>query len=237
MDLNSGFGEILETGKSSVRKAAKGTGQGAQNFAKTAQQQISGQGQNTAQGANEQAGQTSQQQMSDDDAKNFLQGLYGVKGNNTQTQGTSSSQTLQNKPSQTNVKTALGISDTSGTKASARGETIKTAMGIMETPPQKTNPTHPQNFTAAAFGIPQKDPNEGKTPEELAKIEALRKQLHGEYYESLTNRKKGAEEHVTEKLEREKEEKKLSELEEEKEKPPPLPATVKQGTGEKMVGV
>ncbi|MBI2621774.1 MAG: hypothetical protein HYW63_04000 [Candidatus Levybacteria bacterium] len=237
MDLNSGFGEILETGRSSVRKAAKTTGQGASNFTKTAQQQVIGQSWNTQQGTNEQAALAGKQ-MSDDDAKKFLQDLYGAKASNQQSpQGSSSAQTLPNKPQATNVKTALGLSDTSGVKAPTPQETIKTAIGIPQSEPQKTNTPQNQSTVSAAIGIPQKDPNEGKTPEEIAKIEALRQQLHKDYYESLTNRKKPEEEHVTEKLEREEEKKKLSELEEEKKKPPPLPATVKQGTGEKVVGV
>ncbi len=84
---------------------------------------------------------------------------------------------------------------------------------------------------------PQKSPNVGKTPEELAKIEALRKQLHGDYYQSLTNPAKPQEETVTEKLEREDEKEKMELWEKDKKKPPPLPATVKQGTGESVVGV
>ena len=87
-----------------------------------------------------------------------------------------------------------------------------------------------------ALGVPQKDPNEGKTPEEIVKLEALRKQLHGDYYQDLLNKSKQKEEPVAEKLEREEEEKKMSELEEEKKKPSELPKTVKQGTAESVVG-
>ncbi len=84
---------------------------------------------------------------------------------------------------------------------------------------------------------PQKSPNVGKTPEELAKIEALRKQLHGDYYQSLTNLQKPQEETVTEKLEREEEKEKMELWEKDKKKPPALAANVKQGTGESVVGV
>ena len=95
-----------------------------------------------------------------------------------------------------------------------------------------------QNATVAqVLGSPQKDPNEGKTPEEIAKIEALRRQLHSDYYQSLVNRPKLAEEPVAEKLEREKQEEKFEELEKQKKKPSPLPVTVKQGTAESVVGV
>lgn len=106
--------------------------------------------------------------------------------------------------------------------------------------PKKQNPpanTDPQNPLAQAAGLTPKDPNVGKSPEELAKIEALRNQLHGEYYQKLTKPKPQEEETVVDKLEREDQEKKLADLETNKEKPPPLPATVKQGTGENVVGV
>lgn len=88
-----------------------------------------------------------------------------------------------------------------------------------------------------AIGILQKDPNEGKTPEEIAKIEALRKQLHSDYYQNTFNRPKPKEESVTEKIEREEQVKQFEDLEKEKKKPAPLPATVKQGTGESVVGI
>lgn len=88
-----------------------------------------------------------------------------------------------------------------------------------------------------ALGIPQNDPNKGKTPEEIAKIEALRKQLHSDYYQDLLNKSKTKEEPVAEKLEREEEEQKMAELDEKKKKPSELPKTVKQGTAESTVGV
>lgn len=88
-----------------------------------------------------------------------------------------------------------------------------------------------------ALGIPQKDPNEGKTPEEIAKIEALRKQLHSDYYQNLVNRPKPKEEPVAQKLEREEQEERMAEIEEEKKKPKELPRTVRKGTGESVVGV
>lgn len=88
-----------------------------------------------------------------------------------------------------------------------------------------------------ALGIPQKDPNEGKTPEEIAKMEALRKQLHSDYYQDLLNKTKPRSEGVAEKMEREEEEEKMAELEEAKKKPSELPQTVRKGTGESVVGV
>lgn len=105
--------------------------------------------------------------------------------------------------------------------------------------PKKQNSpanTNPQNPLAQAVGINTKDPNSGKSPEELAKIEALRQQLHGDYYQSLTAPQKQAEESVTEKLDREKQEEEIELWEKDKKKPDPL-ANVKQGTGESVIGV
>lgn len=89
---------------------------------------------------------------------------------------------------------------------------------------------------AQAIGVPQKDPNAGKTPEEVAKLQALRNQLHSDYYQNLVNRPKAKDEPVTEKLEREEQEAKMAEIQTQKEKPPPINPTVKQGTGENVVG-
>lgn len=100
-----------------------------------------------------------------------------------------------------------------------------------------TNSGLPQNPLAKAAGMIPSDPNKGKSPEDLAKIESLRRQLHGQYYEELTAQRKPAEESVTERIEREDEEKKMELFEKDKKKPPPLPATVKQGTGESVVGM
>jgi hypothetical protein len=100
-----------------------------------------------------------------------------------------------------------------------------------------SKPQQQNASVSQALGIPQKDPNEGKTPEEIAKLEGLRRQLHSDYYQSLVNRPKSADEPVAEKLEREKQEEKFEEIEKQKRKPSPLPATVKQGTAESVVGV
>ena len=87
-----------------------------------------------------------------------------------------------------------------------------------------------------ALGIPQKDPYEGKTPEEIAKIEALTRQLHSNYYQELMEKSKPKNEPVAEKLEREEEEKKMTELNENNNEmtSPINPQMVKQGTGEHM---
>lgn len=93
----------------------------------------------------------------------------------------------------------------------------------------------PESLQTIATGTSPKNPNEGKKPEEIAQIESLRRQLHGDYYQTLVNRP--PEEHVAEKLEREDTEKKISEFEEEKKKPKTvLPPGTKQGTGETSPG-
>ena len=178
---NSGMiGEMLERGQSSVRKNVK---QAASDFAQAAKGQITGSQNN--QGTNEQAN-SAKQNMTDDQAKKFLQDLYGGSDKNSA--------------------------------------------------PDKSKTQNPQNPIAQAAGMAPKDPNEGKSPEELAKIEALRKQLHGDYFQSLVNPQKPQEESVTEKLEREDQEEQFEELEKKKEKPDPL-VNVKQGTGESVIGV
>ncbi|GEM_PF-2202192 len=214
------FEDIGEKGQSAVRSTAKSTKQGVQNFAKAAATQITGSQSGAPQndqGTNEASSTAAQQQMSDADAKKFLQDLYGVG----------------KKPGQQ----ATQIDPSQKPPAPTQKQTIKTALGIPESAaaPQESPPTAKQTITGA-MGIPEAVTDQ-KTPEELAKIEALRQQLHGQYYQDLTNPQKAPEENVTEKLEREDEEKKMADLETDKEKPPPLPATVKQGTGENVVGV
>lgn len=92
-----------------------------------------------------------------------------------------------------------------------------------------------QNPLASAIGAKQVNPYEGKSPEEIAVMQKLRGQLHGEYYQSIVNPPKPQEEHVADKLEREEQEEEMKKIDEEKKKPDPL-AIVKRGTGEKMVG-
>lgn len=89
---------------------------------------------------------------------------------------------------------------------------------------------------AQALGVPQQDPNAGKTPEEIAKLQALRAQLHQDYYQNTFNRPKPKEEPVTEKIEKEKQMEALVEQKKQKEKPGPL-QNVKKGTGEANIGV
>jgi len=116
-------------------------------------------------------------------------------------------------------------------------ETIKAALGIPGEKPKNNAPTTKETIKAA-MGIPDVlSPNNQKTPEEEAKMEALRGELHGEYYRKLIRPQQQQEESVVEKIEREDQEKKIEDFETQKEKPPPLPATTKQGTGENVVGV
>lgn len=86
-----------------------------------------------------------------------------------------------------------------------------------------------------ALGMPS-DPNAGKTPEEIAKLAALRNQLHAKYYQELTTPKQ-PEVSVTEKLEREEQIERMDAFEKQKKKPTPINPTMKQGTAESVVGV
>ncbi len=107
---------------------------------------------------------------------------------------------------------------------------VQNALGIPQKSDDKSHPV------SEALGIPQIDPNAGKTPEELTKLQSLRSQLHGDYYQNLVNPPKSKEEPVVEKLEREKQQEEFDLAQKQKEKPDPL-AIVKTGTGEKVVGV
>lgn len=247
MNQLGSFEDVVEKGQSSVKQAAKSAQTGAASFVKTA----AGQTSNTPsdQGVNEANAQNpTQQQMSDDDAQKFLQDLYGVKSPTQDPNQQNPAQPLQGhalqnqKPqvkqqNQQTVKAALGLerANKPQEKVPTPMETIKTALGIPGEKP-KEDAQSARDTVVSAMGLPDilKDK---KTPEEEAKIEALRGQLHGEYYQKLTKPQQQAEETVVDKLEREDQEKKFEDFETNKEKPPPLPATTKQGTGENVVGV
>ncbi len=236
------FEDVIEKGQSGVKQAVKSAQTGAASFAKTA----AGQTSNTPsdQGVNEANAQNpTQQQMSDDDAQKFLQDLYGVKKpaqdpNQQNQQAQVNSLPAAKKPTQNQqtVKAALGLvgSAKPQEKAPTPMETIKTALGIPGEKPKSEAPT-PRETIKAAMGIP--DVGGQKTPEEMSKMQALRSQLHGEYYQKLTKLQK-QEETVVDKLEREDQEKKMADLETDKDKPkPPINPTMKQGTAESSVGV
>lgn len=159
--------------------------------------------------------------------QNFAKTAVGQVSGSQPTQGTNeqanSAQTAQQQMTDKDrvefLRNLYGKSDNSS-KTKSQGSN----------PPQKSP-------ISQVLGVPQNDPNLGKTPEELAKIESLRRQLHGDYYQKLVNPQKPQEERVVEKLEREEEKEQFEELEKQKKKPSSLPATVKQGTGESVVGV
>lgn len=104
----------------------------------------------------------------------------------------------------------------------------------------KSNNTHSDDSKTGAIkqalGI-SADPNAGKSPEELAKLAALRNQLHAKYYQELTTPKQ-REVSVTEKLEREEQIERMDAFEKDKKKPTAaINPTMKQGTAESVVGV
>lgn len=184
-DTNSFSGEIMESGQAVVKNVANSAVKGTQGFVKTTSSQITGSVSSDI-GSNE-ANQAAQNQMSDDQAKQFLKDLYG-------------------KTDKSSVKS-----------------------GSL---PGQAN----QNPLIKAVGMKPKNPYANKTPEEIAKLVALRNQLHSGYFQKLTAKPKN-EETVSEKLEREDQQEKMKIFEQEKKKPSVLPATVKVGTGEKMIGV
>jgi hypothetical protein len=253
--IGGSFEDVVERGQSAVKNAQKSAQQGAQNFAQTAQQQITG-GAPSDHGTSEAGNAASQQQMSDDDAKKFLQDLYGVKSTNSnQQQSTPSQPPVPQKAtktqSQQSVKTALGITKSDTQKVPDTSETIKNALGL----PTSEEKGHDSSQTLrTALGLTSEKPEAAqapaqtiktamgispsqKSPEDEAKIAALEKELHAAYYRELTEPSRQPEETVQEKLEREEQEAKFEEFEKEKKKPSKLPATVKQGTGENVVGV
>lgn len=92
-----------------------------------------------------------------------------------------------------------------------------------------------------ALGVPEKDPHEGLTPEEIAKLEAARRQLHGDYYREFLEKAKSKEQPIREKNEQEEQEKKMEEIQTQenknKNKSAALnPAIQKQGTAESAIG-
>lgn len=248
MNQLGSFEDVIEKGQSTIKNAAKSAQAGAANLANTATGQVSNNtpsDHGTGEANNTNA---SGQQMSDDDAKKFLQDLYGVKNpiqdsnqqNPAQSPQDHALQNQKSQPKQQNqqtVKAALGLERAKKPqeKVPTSKETIKAALGISGEKPKEHAPSVRETVTTA-MGLPD-ILNDKKTPEEEAKIEALRGQLHGEYYQKLTRPQQQEEETVVDKLEREDQEKKLADLEESKKKPPPLPATTKQGTGENVVGV
>lgn len=192
-----GFEEAIEKGQGALTKAAKQT---VKDFTNTAKGQITGSTTSQAQsdqGTNEQAN-SAQQQMSDDQAKQFLKDLYGP-----------TKKTEPEKPKSHPITQALGVSEA------------------------EKNVDHP---VTEALGIPQVDPNAGKTPEELAKLQKLRSQLHQDYYQNLVNRPKPKEEPVAEKLEKEEQMEALAEQKKNEDLPGPL-QNVKTGTAETNIGV
>ncbi len=85
-----------------------------------------------------------------------------------------------------------------------------------ESQPQNTNPQQP----AMVSNVPS-DSSE-KTPEELANLELVRKELHAAYYQSVVNPPTQEEESVSEKIEREDRQEDMELQQKEMEKPPEL---------------
>lgn len=84
--------------------------------------------------------------------------------------------------------------------------------------------SQPQNTTPQQTPTPASDSSnaQSKSPEELANIEFIRKELHEAYYQTLVNPPKQEEESVSEKIEREDQQEMVDLQEKQMEKPPEL---------------
>lgn len=122
------------------------------------------------------------------------------------------------------VKTPLDLAGGAGSQII--GENGQTQLDLKNTPKQ-SNPD---------LAKVQNNPNQ-KSPEELARIEKLKKELHAEYYQQFTNPRK-QEERSAEKVEREEGEK-MQELQikkEEEKKNEPIPVIRAKHKAERFRG-
>lgn len=76
-----------------------------------------------------------------------------------------------------------------------------------------------------------------KTPEEAAKLESLRRELHSDYYQKLTHPQRSEELRPAEKIEEEKKKEMIELSEKEAKKPAPLAVTRAQNKAEQFRGV
>lgn len=93
------------------------------------------------------------------------------------------------------------------------------------------------NHASIAEGAQGESKDSKRTPEEIQKIEQLRKQLHGQYYQSIINPPKQQEERPVEKVEREQQEQQMELIEKEKKKPQPIAVQRAKNTTESFRGV
>ena len=82
--------------------------------------------------------------------------------------------------------------------------------------------SQPQNTNPPQQPVSNQTDSSGKTPQEAAEIEVVRKRLHDEYYQRDFNRPKQEEERVAEKVEREEKEEMVDLQQKKMEKPPEL---------------
>jgi len=124
-------GEIIEKGQSSINSGAKGavkgTKIGIKDFGEEAIGQLSASNSDDKdKGTNEQgSGQVQNQQMSDEDAKEFLQDLYGAK-NSSKAQPNGSQATDKKKPGNSgSAKQTLGMPMSDPMKGKTPEEIVK----------------------------------------------------------------------------------------------------------------
>ena len=128
------------------------------------------------------------------------------------------SDTAKATVSQITGSTASGQSDAQAPQdAPATNEEV--VESLYKTPKAQTQ--SPQAQVLSQLNPASKNPSD-KSPEELANLELVRKELHGEYYQTLVNPQKPEEERATEKVEREEQEEMVDLQKKEMEKPPDL---------------
>ena len=136
------------------------------------------------------------------------------------------------------VKTPVHIISTAGSQISGTAgitnQPTSEDLSVVNQPQQKTKQfSKPQTLAQSIIGTGQE-----KTSEEQQEIEKLRRELHSQYYQTLTQPKK-QDERPVEKLEREEGEK-MQELQikqKEEQKKEPISVTRAKGKAEKFRGV
>ncbi len=158
-------------------------------------------------------------------------GAQSSNSNSQSDQGTNEAGNSAQQQQKTDDQAKQFLKDLYGpTKPKGKGDAKDPANNKVNNSGQSANPV------VNALGLPDIHA-QAKTPEELAKIEALRKKLHSDYYQNLINAAKSKDEPVAEKLEREEQQEKFEEIQKQKEKPAFINPTIKQGTAESVVGV
>ena len=218
-----GFEDSFEKGKANLSDSTKKT---TSDFAKTTKNQLIGGGNSNSNSVvgdglasnafDQQAGETAMPKASDQGTNEMASAAVNNQNNNS-----------DQKSDEERIKFLRDLYGTDGsTSSNSKNE-------------KKDNNKKKNNSSDVkqAFGFLEKDPHEGMTPEEAARYEAAKRQLHGDYYQDFLEKTKTKEPSVMDKLEHEEQEERMKEFEmQQKEEKRKLPVTVKQGTAETAIG-